>query len=184
MNFDSKNKTACLTLTSMYCAVLSVCAVLFLGACSDSIKAEEERLAKERAQKEAVAKTEKGKPIHRVTDIGTFDGCEVKFYQRMFAGYNTITDRFYIAKCEGAKNTNTTTAIHTEPSFVGKYVQYVDKLETTITQEVEEKNTTQQMLMLENKKRILELSKEIKDLEASMQKVADMNTVAKDVKKK
>jgi hypothetical protein len=114
--------------------VLTVCALMSMTGCQKAIKDEEARLAKIRAEQESKKPIE----IKRVDDareLGVYDGCKVTFH--IVRGEpNWIPEhRFYIAKCNGDKNTTTTTEVTTEQKMMGRYIQNVEKLSATITEE-------------------------------------------------
>lgn len=99
-------------------------AMLAVGCSSpeEKKKYEEERIAAE-----AKAEQQKKNPI--VTVVGTYDGCEVKHYDR---GY--YTESFFIAKCVSEDPSETTTMTSMQRVGGGKHTRYIPKLD--ISQEI------------------------------------------------
>ncbi len=83
----------------------------------------EEKAALEKAQAEAEAKAEYKRKNPEITLVGTFDGCEVKFYERGWTSEN-----FYIAKCVNAEKTTTVSSFE---RVGGKFSHDVEKFDIT-----------------------------------------------------
>lgn len=115
---------------------------------------------------EEVAQAEEKRKNPNVYMVGTFDGCEVKFYER---GYTS--ENFYIARCVNSKATTSVTKLESVRS--GKTSH--DELHLNITDEVLDINARKEQLKsemdaLETKK--LELEKKNQIAEKAKQKLS------------
>jgi hypothetical protein len=100
--------------------VALIAVALATTACSSP----EEAAAREKAQADAEVAAKKKMENPDVKIIGTFDGCEVKFYERS----RYTSDNFFIAKCVNAEKTTTVSSFeHTG----GKFPRDVEKFDIT-----------------------------------------------------
>lgn len=141
-------------LKSRYFGLMAVCAVVSLTGC---VKKEEINFDEKYAQSDRERSAIK-KQYHEAMPVGKYDGCDVN-YHVVKDGF--ISHQFYIAKCDGAKDTTTTTSIDVETKQVGKLIQNVEKVTATITTDnaknnvVEKSSAIQEMNKLDEKKRKL-----------------------------
>jgi hypothetical protein len=143
---------------------LVLIAMMAVGCSSpeEKKKHEEDRIAAE-----AKAEEQKKNPI--VTVIGTYDGCEVKHYDR---GY--YTESFFISKCAIGTASETSTMTSMQRVGGGKHTRYVPKVD--ITQEVAKFDAE----VAEKKAKIIaELKKMQKVEEEEIQKRKDLAIKAK-----
>jgi hypothetical protein len=98
-------------------------AMMAVAIAATGCSSSEEKAKWEKERSDAEAKAEYKKTHPEVTVIGTFDGCEVKFYER---GYTS--ENFYIAKCVNAEKTSTVSSFD---RVGGKFSHDVEKFAVT-----------------------------------------------------
>jgi hypothetical protein len=111
----------------------------------------EEAVAQIKEQTEAKVKAEHKKTHPEVTVVGTFDGCEVKYYDR-----GNYTENFFISKCVGEVSSDTTTQTSLQRVGGGKFAHYESKMDITQEQKLAAIDAKKAALMAEQERIIKE----------------------------
>lgn len=153
-------------------AMLMVAITIVATGCSSS---PEEKAAREKAEAEAKVKADYKRQHPNVSVIGTFDGCEVKYYER---GYTS--ENFYIAKCV---NSESSTTVSSTQRTSGKYAHDIGKFE--VTQAISKERAEiekQQKYIDEARAKVEELKKKQSIIDAAKQKLTQEEIEALNLK--
>ena len=101
------------------------------SACNYKEKVMKEEVEREKIRAQSITSEDEKMKIPKITIVGTFDGCEVKFYER---NIYRASDNFYIAKCSSTSSTNPTTTATNFEQVGGRFPKSIPMMSITTNQ--------------------------------------------------